>query len=220
MNISYEDFDSVMQVRPTLFTQFTQFTPQPPPTPHAGGARGVDNDHDGCWRALPSAPPIVAGRAACAMMMGVIAIGGGVGRCRTQREPELRTGMMRVLMDRLFDSYQRLNAVQKMQGRVAYFREFRKVRPPAHCSRSQRPLSIHTQHKGTCATACARGPVLPRRQRGCPPSDGGACVCWQELRLDVRNIRLASTKPQEYKSFVEDDPDEAEEEENEFVPAI
>lgn len=40
MNISYEDFDSVMQVRPTLFTQFTQFTPQPPPTPHAGGAAG------------------------------------------------------------------------------------------------------------------------------------------------------------------------------------
>eukprot|EP01047_Picozoa_sp_COSAG01_P080405 COSAG01_NODE_15624_length_1318_cov_1.572600_1_plen_46_part_00 len=45
-------------------------------------------------------------------------------------------------------------------------------------------------------------------------------MCWQELRLDVRNIRLASTKPQEYKSFVEDDPDEAEEEENEFVPAV
>jgi Ca2+-binding EF-hand superfamily protein/CRP-like cAMP-binding protein len=41
-------------------------------------------------------------------------------------EPELRKGMMTVLMDRLGDSYQRLNAVRRLEGRVGYFHEFRK----------------------------------------------------------------------------------------------
>merc|ERR1712146_18781 len=41
-------------------------------------------------------------------------------------EPELRKGMMSVLMDRLADSYQRLNAVRRLEGRVGYFHEFRK----------------------------------------------------------------------------------------------
>merc|ERR1711907_881814 len=35
-------------------------------------------------------------------------------------EPELRKGMMTVLMDRLADSYQRLNAVRRLEGRVGY----------------------------------------------------------------------------------------------------
>jgi hypothetical protein len=43
-----------------------------------------------------------------------------------QNEPELRKGMMTVLMDRLADSYQRLNAVRRLEGRVGYFHEFRK----------------------------------------------------------------------------------------------
>jgi CRP-like cAMP-binding protein len=43
-----------------------------------------------------------------------------------QHEPELRKGMMDVLMDRLADSYQRLNAVRRLEGRVGYFHEFRK----------------------------------------------------------------------------------------------
>ena len=34
--------------------------------------------------------------------------------------------MMTVLMDRLADSYQRLNAVRRLEGRVGYFHEFRK----------------------------------------------------------------------------------------------
>lgn len=42
-----------------------------------------------------------------------------------QNEPELRKGMMRVLMDRLFDSYKRLNTIKKLQGRVTYFQNFR-----------------------------------------------------------------------------------------------
>ena len=36
------------------------------------------------------------------------------------------TGMMEVLMDRLADSYMRLNAVRRLEGRVGYFHEFRR----------------------------------------------------------------------------------------------
>ena len=43
-----------------------------------------------------------------------------------QHEPELRNGMMLVLMDRLADSYQRLKAVRRLEGRVGYFHEYRK----------------------------------------------------------------------------------------------
>ena len=43
-----------------------------------------------------------------------------------QMEPELRKGMMEVLMDRLADSYQRLNAVRRLEGRVGYFHEYQK----------------------------------------------------------------------------------------------
>ena len=34
--------------------------------------------------------------------------------------------MMDVLMDRLADSYQRINAVRRLEGRIGYFHEFRK----------------------------------------------------------------------------------------------
>lgn len=61
--------------------------------------------------------------------------------------------MMRVLMDRLFESYTRLNAAQKLQGRVQYFVDHR-----------------------------------------------------QDLRLDVKNIRLQAPKPADYSTgFLEDD---------------
>eukprot|EP01052_Picozoa_sp_SAG31_P024735 SAG31_NODE_2124_length_6401_cov_2.039829_3_plen_879_part_00 len=42
-----------------------------------------------------------------------------------QTEPELRKGMMKILMDRLFDSYTRLNQIKKLQGRVSYFQDYR-----------------------------------------------------------------------------------------------
>jgi CRP-like cAMP-binding protein len=43
-----------------------------------------------------------------------------------QREPELRNGMMWVLMLRLQDSYTRLTAVQRLKARISYFQDFRK----------------------------------------------------------------------------------------------
>ena len=42
-----------------------------------------------------------------------------------QSDPELRSGMMGVLMARLEDSYTRLNMVKKMKARCQYFFDFR-----------------------------------------------------------------------------------------------
>lgn len=37
-----------------------------------------------------------------------------------QEEPELRKGMMKILMDRLSESYNRLNQIKKLQGRCVH----------------------------------------------------------------------------------------------------
>jgi CRP-like cAMP-binding protein len=42
-----------------------------------------------------------------------------------EKHSELHRGMIKVLMERLFDTYKRINAIKRVEQRVDYFRQYR-----------------------------------------------------------------------------------------------